>query len=162
MLISDDHDTDRAVVRYGERAAIAASALMFTLPGVPLLYNGMEAGDATPSAGPALFESLKIYWPSSQIHPEFRKFYSFMIPWKGELQWVHNSDEQHVLSYLRRSESEEFLILVNLSNTPFRGTVEAGAGHWQEVSDPLSKDEQVALPAVSLDAFQFRLFEKTQ
>ena len=35
MLISDDHDTRRAVVRYGGQAALAASALVFTLPGAP-------------------------------------------------------------------------------------------------------------------------------
>jgi len=168
MLISDDHDTERAVVRYGDPGAIAASALMFTLPGVPLLYNGMEVGDASPSTGPALFETLKIYWPSSHIHPEFAKFYSFMVPfraqhpalWKGDLNWVHNSDEQHVMSYTRRSESEEFLVVVNLSNTPFRGTIEAGTGLWQEVKDPFSENVQAALPAVSLDAFQFRIFKR--
>jgi cyclomaltodextrinase len=168
MLISDDHDTERAVVRYGNPAAIAASALMFTFEGVPLLYNGMEVGDATPSAGPALFESLKIYWQGSAIHPEFQKFYSFMIPFRaqhpalsqGALAWVHNSDEQHVLSYLRASGSEEFLVVINLSNTPFRGTVEAGTGTWQEVKEPLFHDAQAALPSVSLDAFGFRMFEK--
>lgn len=167
MLISDDHDTERAVVRYGDPGAIAASALMFTLPGVPLIYNGMESGDASPSTGPALFETLKIYWPSSHIHPEFTKFYNFMIPfraqhpalWKGDLDWVHNSDEQHILSYTRRSDKEEFLIVVNLSNTPFRGTVEAGTGSWEEVNDLSLEKAQVALPAVSLSAFGFRMFK---
>ncbi len=168
MLISDDHDTDRAVVRYGDPGAIAASALMFTLPGVPLLYNGMEAGDASPSTGPALFETLKIYWPSSHMHPEFAKFYKFMIPfraqhpalWKGDLSWVHNSDEQHILSYTRRSENEEFLIVINLSNTPFRGTVEVSSSLWEEVNDLSLEKVQAALPAVSLSAFGFRIFRR--
>ena len=170
MLISDDHDTDRAINRYGAPAALAASALMFTLDGVPLLYNGMEVGDAAPSTGPALFETVKIYWPSARIHPEFAKFYRFMIPfrashpalWQGTLTWVHNSDEQHVISYLRRSSNEEFLVVINLSDTPFRGTVEAGSSSWLQIDDPVvpSRETQVALPAVSLDAFQFRIFER--
>ena len=140
MLISDDHDTDRAINRYGAPGALAASALMFTLDGVPLLYNGMEVGDAAPSTGPALFETEKIYWPSTRIHPEFARFYKFMVPfrashpalWQGSLTWVHNSDEQHVTSYLREVAGEEFLIVINLSGTPFRGTVEAGSGSWMK------------------------------
>ena len=169
MLISDDHDTDRAINRFGAPAALAASALMFTLDGVPLLYNGMEVGDAAPSTGPALFETVKIYWPSARIHPEFAKFYRFMIPfrashpalWQGTLTWVHNSDEQHVVSYLRQSANEEILVVINLSGTPFRGTVEAGSSSWVQSGDPLasSKETQVALPALSLDAYQFRIFE---
>jgi cyclomaltodextrinase / maltogenic alpha-amylase / neopullulanase len=168
MMISDDHDEDRAIVRYGVPGALAASALMFTMDGVPLLYNGMEAADATPSSGPALFETLKIYWQGASIHPEFRQFYDFMIPfrkqhaalWNGQVTWVHNSDEQHVVSYLRGSGNEELLVVINLSNTPFRGTVEADSGVWQEVKEPLFHDSQTAIPSVSLDPFEFRIFEK--
>jgi glycosidase len=168
MLISDDHDEDRAIVRYGVSGALAASALMFTMKGVPLLYNGMEAADATPSTGPALFETLKIYWQGSQIHPQFRQFYDFIIPfrkehpalWKGQVQWVHNSDEQHVLSYLRTSGNDELLVVINFSSTPFHGTVESGAGIWREVKVPPFHDSEVALPSVSLNAYEFRIFER--
>ncbi|HLK18791.1 MAG TPA: alpha-amylase family glycosyl hydrolase, partial [Bryobacteraceae bacterium] len=47
LRFSDNHDEKRAIARFGERGALAASALMFTLDGVPLLYNGMEVGDTT-------------------------------------------------------------------------------------------------------------------
>ncbi|HYJ89348.1 MAG TPA: alpha-amylase family glycosyl hydrolase, partial [Pyrinomonadaceae bacterium] len=47
MRFSDNHDERRAIARFGERGALAASALVFTLDGVPLLYNGMEVGDST-------------------------------------------------------------------------------------------------------------------
>ncbi|MGA9671626.1 MAG: alpha-amylase family glycosyl hydrolase, partial [Terracidiphilus sp.] len=168
MTISDDHDEDRAIVRYGAPGALAASALMFTMDGVPLLYNGMEVADATPSSSPALFETLKVYWPGSPIHPGFRQFYDFIIPfrkqhaalWYGQITWVHNSDEQHVLSYLRGSGTDQLLVIINLSNTPFHGTVETYSGEWKEVKEPLFLGTQVALPSVSLDAFAFRIFEK--
>ena len=169
MLISDDHDTDRAINRFGAPAALAASALMFTLDGVPLLYNGMEVGDASPSTGPALFETVKIYWPTSRIHPEFAKFYRFMVPYRashpalfqGTLTWIHNSDEQRVISYLRKSANEEILVVINLSDTPFRGTVEAGSPSWLPVDESsfFPEKTQAALPAISVDAFQFRMFE---
>jgi cyclomaltodextrinase / maltogenic alpha-amylase / neopullulanase len=167
MMISDDHDEQRALVRYGASGALAASALMFTLDGVPLLYNGMEAGDATPSSGPALFDSLKIYWQSEQLRPEFERFYSFMIPfrkghpalWRGALRWIHNSDEQHVLSYERLSPDDNVLVVINLSNTPFHGTVETAGNSWREIGDSAPPNETAALSDLSLGPFEFRIFE---
>jgi cyclomaltodextrinase / maltogenic alpha-amylase / neopullulanase len=173
MRISDDHDELRATTRYSYPGGIAASALMFTLDGAPLVYNGMEVGDSTQSGAPALFEPQKIFWQAVTWHPEYPKFYTAIASLRrthpalqqGELIWVHNSGEQHVVSYLRRSATEEYLVVVNLSNTPFRGSVEADAATWKEIELPLTKPEPtavpfVSLPFVSLDAFGARIFEK--
>jgi cyclomaltodextrinase / maltogenic alpha-amylase / neopullulanase len=167
MRVSDDHDELRATTRYGYPGAIAASALMFTLDGSPLVYNGMEVGDSTQSRAPALFEPQKIFWQASERHPEYPKFYAAIASLRrqhpalqqGETVWIHHSDEQHVVTNLRRSGLEEFLIAVNLSNTPFRGTVEA-AGSWKEIEFPGSKAEPTAVPFVSLDSFEARVFQK--
>ena len=43
---------------------------MFTLDGVPLLYNGMEVGDTTESAAPALFERAPIDWEMAERRPQ--------------------------------------------------------------------------------------------
>ena len=185
MLISDDHDTRRAVVRYGAQAALAASALVFTLPGAPMLYNGMEVGDATPSTGPALFEKVPIFWQSGQIERAFPEFYKVMIPLRetspalrhGELVWLHNSDEDHVVTYLRHSQEETILVAVNLANIPFVGTVETGSGSWKEIvlnnfahhgeagmptAQVSALPPPVALPAISLPPFGVRVFRNTQ
>jgi cyclomaltodextrinase len=168
MMISDDHDVQRALVRYGAPGALAASALMSTLDGVPLLYNGMEVADTTPSTAPALFDSLKIYWLSGDLRPEFKQFYSFMIPfrqqhselWQGDLVWLHNSDEQHVVSYERHSAAEDVLVAINFSNAPFRGTVEANGEGWKEIDNQAASNGPVTLPAMSLAPFGFRIFER--
>jgi cyclomaltodextrinase / maltogenic alpha-amylase / neopullulanase len=168
MRMTDDHDEQRAIARYGASGSLAASALMFTLDGVPMIYNGMEAGDTTESGAPALFEPLKIYWQAAQIRPQVKKFYAFMIPlreqhpalWHGQTTWIHNSDEAHVVSFLRRSADEELLVTINLSNSPVRGTVEATPGAWEELKAPSAAERQVAIPALSLDAFEFRIFQK--
>jgi cyclomaltodextrinase / maltogenic alpha-amylase / neopullulanase len=167
LRMSDDHDELRAVTRYGYPGAIAASALMFTLDGAPLIYNGMEVGDSTQSRAPALFEPQKIFWKAAEWHPEYSKFYAEMTSLRREhaaLQqgatiWLHNSDEQHVVTYLRRADMDEFLVAVNLSNTPFRGSVEAG-GNWKEMELPVSKHESEAVPFISLNAFEARIFQK--
>ena len=79
MRFSDNHDERRAVARFGERGALAASALVFTLDGVPMLYNGMEVGDTTESGAPALFERLPIFWQIAERRPEFPRFYKQVI-----------------------------------------------------------------------------------
>ena len=167
MRISDDHDELRATTRYGYSGAIAASALMFTLDGTPLIYNGMEVGDSTQSAAPALFEPQKIFWQSADWHPAYPKFYAAIAALReqhtalqqGEIVWLHNSDEQHVVTYLRRSGPEEFLIAVNLSNSPFRGTVEA-AGSWKEIELPALTQGETGIPSLTLDAFGARVFQR--
>jgi len=168
MRVSDDHDELRATTRYGFPGAIAASALMFTLDGVPLIYNGMEVGDSTQSRAPALFEPQKIVWAAGDWHPDYLKFYTAIAALReqhpaleqGDIVWLHNSDEQHVVTYLRRNDQEEFLVAVNLSNTPFRGTVEGQAGKWKELQLPGFKPAESGVPFISLDAFGARFFQK--
>ncbi len=131
MRFSDNHDERRAIARFGEPAALAASAFVFTLDGVPMIYNGMEVGDTTESGAPELFEKLPIFWAIGERRPEFRKFYKEMMALRraskalrrGTLEWIRNSDESRVVSFVRRAEAEEVLVTINFSSTPFRGTV---------------------------------------
>ena len=182
MRFSDNHDERRAIARFGEPGALAAEALMFTLDGVPMLYNGMEAGDTAESGAPALFERLPIFWPIAERRPEFPRFYRQMIVLRkaqaalrgGELQWLHNSDESRVLTFARRDASEEVVVAVNFSNRPFAGTVEAPGGTYADITpdtaEPLKPNappsERAArartsgLPAVALDAWGYRIFRR--
>ena len=169
MRISDDHDEKRAVNFFGERAALAASALVFTLDGVPLLYNGMEIGDPTESAAPALFERLPIFWPFAERRPEFPAFYKALIPLRqqhaalrtGTLTWLGNSDEDRVVTFARRNAEEELLVAINLSNRPFAGTVEA-AGSWTEVGPGRDSTRSVGLPALGLEGWGVRVFRRAR
>ncbi len=172
MRFSDDHDEKRAIVRFGEKGALAAQTLAFTLDGVPLVYNGMEVGDTTESGAPALFEKLPVYWGFTERRPEFPRFYKSMIELRknsvalrrGDLTWLKNSDEARVLTFKRMSGSEEILVAINMSNQPFFGAVEA-SGNYEEITPNLADDKAKitsnnALPTLSLDAFGFRLFRR--
>lgn len=131
LRISDDHDEARAIARYGIQGALAASALMFTLDGVPLLYNGMEVGDATESGDPALFDKLTICWHPKE-RPALRSIYQNLIKLRKEhpalrteqVKWLPNSDDSKIISFTRSDEHEEFLVLINLSNRPVSGSIE--------------------------------------
>src|ERR1051325_7596476 len=134
MMFSDNHDERRAIVRFGERGALAASAKVLTTEGVPLVYNGMEVGDTAESGAPALFEKLPIFWPIAERRPEFPRFYKQMIALRegsealrrGSLTWLRNSDESRVVTYARRTRNEEILVAINFSNRPFTGRVIGG------------------------------------
>ena len=147
MRFSDNHDERRAIARFGEPAALAASAFVFTLDGVPMIYNGMEVGDTTESGAPALFEKLPIFWPIGERRPEFRKFYKKMMDFRrssvalrrGSLKWLRNSDESRVVTFVRQAENDEVLAAINFSNLPFVGSAEG-------------------LPELSLDAWGYRFF----
>jgi glycosidase len=180
MRFSDNHDERRAIARFGEEGALAASALMFTLDGVPMLYNGMEAGDTAESGAPALFERIPILWQIAERRPEFPRFYRQLIALRkssgalrrGSVEWLKNSDEARVVTYLRRAGNEEMLVAINLSNRPFVGFVEAPGGAYTDVTPdvgaPLPPDAPaperearqriVALPALALGAWGYRIF----
>jgi cyclomaltodextrinase len=182
LRFSDNHDERRAIARFGEPGALAASALMFTLDGVPLLYNGMEVGDTTESGAPALFEKLPVFWQIAERRPEFPRFYKQIMALRrssnalrrGSLVWLSNSDESRVLTYLRRAAGEEMLVAINLSNRPFAGSVKSGGGVFSDVTPdvdpPLPPDapaperaarrHAVKLPSLSLDAWGYRVFRR--
>jgi glycosidase len=181
MRFSDNHDERRAIARFGEPAALAASAFVFTLDGVPLLYNGMEVGDTTESGAPALFEKLPIFWPIGERRPEFQRFYSRIMALRksstalrrGGMEWVSNSDDTRVVSFLRRSTDEEVLVVINFSSTPFAGSVQVDTSRpFVDVTPDTQKPQpsaqatatksRVVLPVVSLDAWGYKMFRRSR
>jgi glycosidase len=172
LRISDDHDETRAIARYGMQGALAASALMFTLDGVPLLYNGMEVGDATESADPALFDKLNICWhPHASERPPFREIYQQLIQLRKDhaafrtdsVNWLDNSEDSKVVSFTRTDGREEFLILINFTSRPVSGELKNfNAAEFKPVnirgaSDTVSGD----LPRFQLDGFGWRIWQRT-
>ncbi len=181
LHFSDNHDERRAIARLGERGSLAAAALTLALDGVPLIYNGMEVGDTVESGDPALFERFPIFWPIVRRSPERPRFYRQMLALRrthaslrrGEMHWLKNSDEARVVTFARRDGEEEVVVAVNFSNTPFAGTVEAGGASFVEITPDLSAPEAAAtrqtprasaaaaaLPALSLDAWGYRIFRR--
>jgi glycosidase len=181
MRFSDNHDERRAIARFGEPGALAASALMFTLDGVPLIYNGMEVGDTTESGAPALFEKLPIFWPIAERRPEFPRFYKQIIAIRqqhealrdGTMQWLRNSDETRIVSYARRTTNEEIVVAINFSNRRFVGSIEVANGQsfqdiTPDVAPPLPPDAAApevakrarinSLPSIAMDAWGYRMF----
>ncbi len=172
MRFSDDHDEKRAIVRFGERGALAVSTLVFTLDGVPLLYNGMEVGDTTESTAPALFEKLPVFWQIGERRSNFLPFYKQLIALRrahpalqqGETEWIDNGASDRVLTYIRRARGEEYFVAVNLSNRPYAGVANVANGEY--LDETPGRDEaarkNVTLPALVLNAWDVRIYRKVR
>jgi glycosidase len=169
MRVSDDHDEARAIARYGINGAVAASALMFTLDGVPLIYNGMEVGDATESGDPALFDKLTIFWhpkdrpPLTDIYHDLirlRKNYPAFT--SGQLVWLPNSDQSKMISFLRRDDKDEFVVVINFSNRPVTGglQVDNGPGFKAVPIPALSDPPADSVAHFQLDGFGWRIYHR--
>lgn len=168
LRFSDNHDQLRATAQAGLPAALAASALMYTLDGVPLLYNGMEVGDTTESAAPALFEKLPIVWDMAERRPQVAPYYRALAALRrahpafthGGVKWLRNGDETRVLSFERSGAGESLVVVANLSSTSFSGLVEAAAGDYREITPDPKTRTTAPLPAVFLAPWEFRVFRR--
>ena len=170
LRISDNHDEARAVARFGLKGALAASVLMFTLDGVPLLYNGMEVGDATESGDPALFERMPVFWHPKD-RPPFRDIYRELIRFRKEHQafsndrviWLRNSDESSLVTFMRLDTRNEFVIAINFSNRPVVGSVEVM--HDQEFKpvklNGMPETPASGFPLFRLNGFESRIYQRT-
>jgi cyclomaltodextrinase len=167
LRFSDNHDQLRATGQAGLPAALAASAVMFALDGVPLLYNGMEVGDTTESAAPALFERMPISWEMAERRPQVNSYYHALAALRrahpaltrGTVRWLRNSDEARVLAFERAGSGESLVFAVNLSSQPWNGLVDAPAGEYQDIT-PANAQRSAALPTLFLAPWQFRIFRR--
>ena len=167
MRVSDDHDEPRAVARFGINGALAASVLMFTLDGVPVLYNGMEVGDATESGDPALFDKLTIFWHPKD-RPPLRDIYRGLIQLRlaypsfrnDDVAWLRNSAPADVVSFMRADDRDQFLVLINFSNRPVDAKIQDSLpdGFQPVRIDGLPAPRADELPYFRLNGFEWRIY----
>ncbi|HEY3762879.1 MAG TPA: alpha-amylase family glycosyl hydrolase [Verrucomicrobiae bacterium] len=168
MQISDDHDESRAVARYGIHGALAASVLMFTLDGVPVLYNGMEVGDATESGDPALFDKLPILWDPKD-RPPLREIYHGLIELRRknpcfenhQVKWLRNSDEKDVVSFMRSDDKNQFVVVINFSSRPLSGSVDLPDKSFQPIHISGMPDNSDGPTQFHLDGFGWQIYHRT-
>jgi cyclomaltodextrinase / maltogenic alpha-amylase / neopullulanase len=169
MRISDDHDESRAIARFGINSALAAQVLMFSLDGVPVLYNGMEVGDATESGDPALFDKLPIVWAPRE-RPPFRDIYRSLIQLRkkysaftsSRVTWLRNSDENNLVTLMRSDKNDEFVVVINFSNRPITGSVKLENGpdfQLMKISG-LPDAHDSSLPLFHLNGFEWRIYHR--
>ncbi|HLF20356.1 MAG TPA: alpha-amylase family glycosyl hydrolase [Bacteroidota bacterium] len=124
MRFNTNHDKNAweapAVKKYSVEGAKATAVLMFTYPGVPLIYNGEEVGNMKSLD---LFEKVEIDWNKN---PGFRELYRGLSDLRakhpalrrGRFKVLPNSDSLKVFSFERQLGEDYVMVAVNLSKSP--------------------------------------------
>lgn len=165
LSLQDDWDMPRDIQTFGgEKGAQAAAVFNFTDTGVPLIYNGMEIGNAAGGVNP----HAPIKWDSGD--PSFPVFYHTLLHLRhqypalqqGRMNWLTNTAPSQVLTYTRAGSGTEFLIEINPSSSPIRGTVSVPVGGaWQEITLPAAAPLSDFPPQISLPPKGFALFRRS-
>lgn len=135
---SENHDTvsdfynERPEMLLGSNAAQAIMALVFTLKGIPMIYNGCEVAD---SIEKCMFwnrfctGSMSIQWQNA-LTEKGRKRLAFVKKCielhkneaicHGEFLWIEHDNEENVLCYERKNAEKSIVIAVNVTAKPQR------------------------------------------
>lgn len=137
LSLQDDWDFNRDVNTFGgPEGAKAVAVFNLTNNGVPLIYNGMEIGNAEGGVNP----HDKIDW--TKVNPGFPELYSRLLALRdsspalqqGKMLWLSNTAPNALLTYKRSAGSQEFLIEINISNQPAQARLSEPIGpNWEEI-----------------------------
>ena len=119
---NDDYE-NRLEKRWGHAKVDAALVALFTLDGVPFLYNGQEVADA---ARHSIFGKLPINWANGETEAGQARFVfcqrlcvlrkSEKALTQGELTWLDNDQPAAVLSFARTFGNERIVSVINLTD----------------------------------------------
>ena len=112
----ENHDEDRFINQKGLQKTKLAAALIFSVPGIPLIYAGQEVGETSMRGTISWSDPYNMktfYRKLIQIRKENPVFYS------KEIQKIGNSDSYRIYSFIRTSnDSEDIgLAVLNFNNT---------------------------------------------
>lgn len=99
----------------------AAIALSVVGEGMPLVYNGMEAGNAKRLA---FFEKDPIVWKEHKFNSLFKDLFGLLknnsalwhSKWGATMIKVPNNNEKEVLSFVRQNDNNKVFAVFNFSN----------------------------------------------
>ena len=101
----------------------AAIALSVVAEGMPLIYNGQEAGNTKRLE---FFEKDPIEWKEDEIGTLYKRLFQLMknntalwhAEWGSRMVRVPNNHENEVLSFVRQNEKDKVFAVFNFSNEP--------------------------------------------
>lgn len=155
---------------YGDNRYVLTT-LVFTLYGMPLIYNGQEAGG---NQVLDYFSDTKIDWTAAD--PKMKNTLRTLTALRhsvgaladdADVNWISVTDNTNVLAYSRKSGDSEVLVVLNMADSSCSATLTGlTAGDWSLWldSETISQDpnrEQLNLSAtqtISLDAKGYRVY----
>lgn len=126
----ENNDLPGFIRDHGLRRTEMASALLFSLPGIPMLYNGQEIGHSGhPYSTSAFFkrDSTIRSLDRQGLFVNYKKLINLHKQYpalKGaSMSPLFVSPEEYMVSYHRWEKDENFIIAVNLSYMPVDATI---------------------------------------
>ena len=118
------HDGKRPNKIWGPEVVDTALVLNFTIDGVPFLYNGQEIADTARHSIYSLPGQMFIDWPNAET-PQGRARFALCQQLcalrhtenaltHGTVTWLENSAPDEVISFLRTTEDEQVLTIINM------------------------------------------------
>jgi len=142
-IANDDYD-NRLEKRWGTARVDAALVWLFTMDGVPFVYNGQEVAD---TARHSIFGRLPIDWGSGETETGRARFAlvkslcalrkSEPALTQGDLTWLDHDQPQAVSAFVRTLNGVRVISLINLTGQPVKVNVKGAEGVWKAL---LSKD----------------------
>lgn len=144
----------------------AFAVLTYTLPGMPLIYSGQEAGlDKRLS----FFTKDTIDWTKADFSPFYKTLNALKHsnealwnpPYGGTFEQIKNTEPSQVLSFLRVKGNAKVLVVLNLSATPISVAVKGDIvnGEYKDVFT----DQQTAIKKkepFALEAWGYKVLEE--
>lgn len=144
----------------------AFAVLTFTMPGMPLIYSGQEAGM---NKRLKFFEKDEIDWSNMEL----ASFYKELIALKknnkalqngvkgGKLVRINSDQNEKIFAFSREAEGNKVIVILNLSKEPVKATLEmdANAGNYACYKDG-NKHDLAAKLAVDMKAWEYRVYVK--
>ncbi|MFH0882056.1 MAG: alpha-amylase family glycosyl hydrolase, partial [bacterium] len=117
MCFVENHDEQRSAKTFGWPEVKPYASLVFTLPGIPLIYTGQEIGE---TRKPSLFDPEPIAWDSAKAG--VKPFYSELVRLRNENPALRNGDLRRVrvntpdvLMFARENDRQHLLVAINFS-----------------------------------------------
>lgn len=142
------------------------NVLSFTLPAIPLIYSGQEAGNFKKLS---FFEKDKIDWQYDKMTPFYQQLVSLKKrnpalwngDWGGGFYVIENSRMDYIFSYMRIKDDHQVLIILNVSGLNHSFTLYGSnyCGFYQNVFNQ-QKSMLYMNQTFNLDAWSYLVFEK--
>lgn len=154
----ENHDQARATYKFGNPAFKAVAAFIFTISGVPFIYNGQEVGDPKHLT---LFDKNAINWKIKGAN-EIRKYYKTLIDLRtqnalfrdGKTTKLENSKPRQIVSFSRTLKNQKAMVFLNFSDKdcPFTLKTEMKHNKWKVLNIATMEETEV-----ELDKWKFKL-----
>lgn len=161
------NDLLRAEVICGERGAAAMAVVNFTLDGVPLLYNGQEIGDTSPQS---IYARWPVQWEAACLPKAKAKFafHQKLCQLRrnepaltgGEVVWLDNDQPDAIVSFLRRTGSDEIITVASLSNRKLKTQIALQEKFGPLLADGAKVSSAAGTLALDLEAFGYVIAKK--